>query len=223
MHPLSGVLYAEDFDMPEPARTAPAAVPPPPPSEPIVIEPTFSLADLRHAAEHAQEQGRAQERRDAEQNANALKADALGRIADALNQARAEAARIAADAAAAVAETALAAVAAVLPTFARQRGRDEAAALLGLLLPAMSHEPRLSIRVHPSMLEGLREEMASLLQDGPAVVEWLGSESMLPGDISVRWQDGMMVRDAGALCARVAALIMPGLQTGTTKETNHGQ
>ncbi len=223
MHPFSGVLYAEDFDMPEPARTAPAAAPPPPPPEPIVLEPTFSLADLRHAAKHAQEQGRAQERQDTELNANALKADALGRIADALNQARSEAARIAADAAAAVAETALAAVAAMLPAFARQRGQDEAAALLRLLLPAMSHEPRLSIRVHPSMLEDLRQEMTPLLQDGPTVVEWLESEAVRPGDISVRWQDGMMVRDVGVLCARVVALIMPDMQTETIKETNHGQ
>ena len=221
-HPLSGVLYAEDFDMPEPTLTPSPAAPPVP--EPIKLEPTFSLADLRHAAARAQEEGRALERHDTELNVAALKAEALGRIADALNQARADAGRIAADAAAATAETVLAAVAAVLPEFARSRGQDEAAALLRLLLPAMSHEPRLSIRAHPSMIEGLRQETAALLQDGPTAVDWLGSETLPPGDIGIRWRDGMMVRDVAALCAQVAALVMPGgARVNPTKETNDGQ
>lgn len=223
-HALSGVLYAEDFDAPEPAPPAPATAPPPPPPEPIVLEPTFSLADLRRAAEHAQEAGRALERQESELNAASLRTDALGRIADALNQARGDADRIAADAASATADTVLAAVAAVLPGFARLRGMDEVAALLRLLLPAMSHEPRLGVRVHPSLIDGLRQDLAPLLQDGSTSIDWLASDAMQPGDVNVRWQNGMMVRDMTALCAQVVALIAPGkTPTHSNKETNDGQ
>lgn len=220
-HTHSGVLYAEDFDAPEPTS---AAAPPPPAPEPVVLEPTFSLTDLRRAAERAQQEGRTLERQEAELDAAARRTEALMRIADALNQARSDTARIATEAATATVETMLAMVATVLPAFARTRGQDEAGTLLGLLLPAMSHEPRLTIRVHPTLIEGLRQELASLLEDSSAAVEWLGSETMQPGDVTVRWENGTMVRDVRALCAQVAALVMPGsAQIDTTQETHDGQ
>lgn len=220
-HAHSGVLYAEDFDAPEPAPAAAAAALAP---EPVVIEPTFSLTDLNRAAERAQQEGRTLERREAELDAAARRTEALMRIADALSQTRSDTARIAAEAATATVETMLAMVATVLPTFARTHGQDEAGTLLRLLLPAMSHEPRLTIRVHPALIEGLRREMATLLEDSSAAVEWVGSDAMQPGDVTVRWENGTMVRDVRALCTRVAALVMPGItQTDTIQETCDGQ
>ena len=222
---MSGVLYAEDFDAPVPAEIA-LPVPPPPP---VVVEPSFSLIDLRHATEKAEREGRELERHDAELGMTARKADALVRVADALVTARKDLSRIATEAAAATADTLLAMVAAVLPSFSASHGHDEVQALLRLLLPAMCHEPRLTVRVHPSLLEALQEDATGLLDDGHAVIDWVGSNSMLPGDVSVRWQDGIMVRDTNALCTRVRDLIMPAVRPtenhpiGPAEETQNGE
>lgn len=207
---LSGVLYAEDFDAPVPAATALPA----PPSSPVVlvVEPSFSLTDLRQATEKAEQEGRELERHAAELGITARRADALVRVADALGTARTDLSRIATEAATATADTLLAMVAAVLPSFAASQGHDEVQALLCLLVPAMCREPRLTVRVHPSLLESLREDATGLLVDGHAVIDWIGSDSMLPGDVSVRWQNGIMVRDTTALCTRVRDLIMPAVR-----------
>lgn len=222
-HSLSGVLYAEDFDAPLPVATAPQ-VPPP-----VVVEPSFSLIDLRHATEKAEQEGRELERHEAELGMTARKADALVRVADALGTARSDLSRIATEAATATADTLLAMVATMLPSFSASRGHGEVQALLRLLLPAMCHEPRLTVRVHPSLLEELREEAIGLLDDGHGVIDWIGSNNMLPGDVSVRWQDGIMVRDTNALCTKVRDLIMPAVgpaeyaQIDTAQETQDAE
>lgn len=215
---LSGVLYAEDFDMPL------AVVAPPPPVEPIVVEPTFSLTELRQATERAEQDGRELERHAADQCVSAIRADALVRVLDALNAGQADRARLMTEVATATAGTLRAMVAAVMPAFAASRGHDEARALLGVLLPSMSHEPRLTIRAHPTLLEGLREDMTGILEDSPATVDWIGSNSMQPGDISIRWQDGMLIRDTQNLCTQVQNLIMPDLAPiEASKETHDGE
>ena len=202
----SGVLYAEDFDAPEPAVATKAPLPQ---AEPIVVEPTFSLADLRRAAERAQEEGRASARREAELAVNVRRADALAEIAALLRQSRNELSAVALQSASATADTILAVVASLLPVFARSQARDELAALLRLLLPAMSHEPSLTIRVHPSLIDGLHDDLTDLLEDAQTSVSWIGADNMIQGDLSVRWNGGMMIRDMTTLCSQVAALVMP--------------
>ena len=202
----SGVLYAEDFDAPEPAVATKA---PSPQTEPIVVEPTFSLADLRRAAERAQEEGRALAHREAELEVNVRRTAALAEIAALLQQTRNELAAVALQSASATADTVLAMVASLLPVFARSQARDEIAALLRLLLPAMSHEPSLTIRVHPSLIDGLHNDLTELLEDAQTSVSWVGADNMIQGDLSVRWNGGMMIRDMATLCGQIAALVMP--------------
>ena len=218
-HSLSGVLYAEDFDAPEPGAAPRAAQPTPVPAEPVVIEPTFSLTDLQRATERARQEERMVARQQAEQDAAVLRTQALVQLADTVAQSRSEAARIAAEAADATAQTVLAAVAALLPGLSATYGQAEAAALLRLLLPGMANEPRLTVRAHPVLVASLRRETGALLEAGNTVVEWIDSETMVPGDIAVRWQDGSMIRDTKALCAEIHALLMPGTRTNPRQET----
>ena len=218
-HSLSGVLYAEDFDAPEPASPPRAAQPMPVPAEPVVIEPTFSLTDLQRATERARQEERMAARQQAEQDAAVLRTQALVQLADAVAQSRSDAARIAAEAADATAQTLLATVAALLPVLSATHGQAEAAALLRLLLPAMANEPRLTVRAHPELVTSLRQETRTLLEAGNTVVEWIDSETMVPGDIAVRWQDGSMIRDTNALCAQVHALLVPETRMNTRQET----
>ncbi len=217
----AGVLYAEDFDDPQPVVEL--ARPSAPPAEPIVIDPTFSLADLHRAAERAQEEGRALAHQEAELATTALRAAALSEIASALQRSRNDLEAVAERSACATASTLLAMMASLLPAFARSQAPDETAALLRLLLPAMLHEPDLSIRVHPAVADGLRQDLAALLA-GQTNVTWVTSDSMEPGDVSVRWNGGTMVRDTTALCAQVAALVMPHkTPSDTNQESQDGQ
>lgn len=218
-HSLSGVLYAEDFDAPELVSAPRAAQPIPMPAEPVVIEPTFSLTDLQRATERARQEERMAARQQAEQDAAVLRTQALVQLADAVAQSRSEAARIAAEAADATAQTLLATIAALLPAFSATHGEAEAAALLRLLLPAMANELRLTVRAHPALIASLRQETGTLLEAGNTVVEWIDSETMVPGDIAVRWQDGSMIRDTNALCAKVHALLVPEKRTNARQET----
>ena len=221
-HSSAGVLYVEDFDEPQPIIGV--AKPSAPPAEPIVVEPTFSLADLRHAAERAQEEGRALAHHEAELAATALRTAALSDISSALQRSRNDLEALARRSASATASTLLAMMASLLPAFARLQARDETAALLRLLLPAMSHEPDLTIRVHPTLADGLRQDLAALLADGQTNVSWITSDSMEPGDVSVRWNGGTMVRDTTALCAQIAALVMPHtMPSDTSQESQDGQ
>ena len=216
---LSGVLYAEDFDAPEPVRAQPAEAPVP--VEPVVIEPTFSLTDLQRAAERARQEERMAARQQAERDATALRTQAMVQLADAVSQSRSEAARIVAEAAEATARTVLATVAALLPTVSAIHGHTEAAALLRLLLPAMANEPRLTIRAHPALLASLRQDTRALLDGGTTVVDWIAIETMSPCDLTARWQDGGMIRDTGALCDALRALLVGGTGTKSPGETGN--
>ncbi len=202
-HSPSGVLYAEDFDLPEERRPPPASKPP----QPVILEPTFSLTDLKHATERAIAEGRAQERVAAEQEREARKTDAITLIGALLQDAATENARIAEAGAAALARTVLAAVAAVLPALAASHALGEVSALVRLLLPAMEREPALEIRVNPALLDPLRNELATVAVPGSIRFEWIGVEAMQEGDVAVKWQDGMMLRDTSALCADILALL----------------
>ncbi len=218
-HSLSGVLYAEDFDAPEPVAAPRATSPKPVSAEPVVIEPTFSLADLQRATERARQEERMAARQQAEQDAAVLRTQALVQLADAVAQSRSEAARVAAEAAEATAQTLLATVAALLPALSATHSQAEAAALLRLLLPAMANEPRLTVRAHPALVAGLRQETRGLLEAGSTVVEWIDSETMALGDIVVRWQNGRMIRDTDALCAEIHALLVSETRMNTRQET----
>jgi hypothetical protein len=219
---LTGILYAEDFDVMEPI-----AVPLETPlaqAEPVILEPTFSLNDMKHASERARQEERVLAREQTELDATQLRTQTLVRLADALAQARSEVARVAGEAAGATAQTLLSMIAAVLPELAASHGHGEAIALLRLLLPAMNNEPCLTIRAHPQSITGLRGETEVLLNERSTVVEWVGLESMLVGDIVVRWQDGAMVRDTDALCAQVRALVAPtAAHSNRTGETGDAE
>lgn len=217
MRSLPGVLYAEDFDLPADApeiRTA-NREPARPVAEPVVLEPTFSLVELRSAAQHAREEGRLEEREEAAMGLEARKIDALSAISDALRQSRADCSRIAGAAAVDLSRAVLASVSAILPALAAENGLFEAKDLLRLLLPSMDDEPKLQIRVNPSLLEPLRNDLETIAMAGSAQIEWIAVEAMEPGDIGVKWQDGMMLRDTRALCAQVAAMVS-GMRERTT-------
>ena len=217
-HPLSGVLYAEDFDLPEQghpsacafrsASPSPEPVDRSPGDPPIALEPTFSLTDLQSATERAIAEGRSLEREALARDMAARRIEALGRIEAALRDGAARNATIAA-AAEATANAVLAAVGAILPHIAASNALCEVSALMTLLVPAMEREATLQIRANPAMIEPLRKDLATVAMASSIQLEWVAIESMTAGDVAVRWQDGMMIRDTRSLCAEIGALLAP--------------
>ena len=200
---LLGVLYAEDFDEDgsEPQPVAPA-----PDLE--IIEPVFTAADL----EAARAEGRLAGRTEAEHGLAGARNQMLATVSAGLSEARAGALAVAEAAAEGVAQCMLSALAGCLPDLCVRHGTAELRALVRALLPALSQEPRISVRVHPRMLPMMQEEIAALDADLAACVQLVPTDAMPPGDARINWTDGSAVRDtAHARAAFEDGLALLGL------------
>jgi len=218
---LSGILYMEDFDTPDPLdRFAPMPVAEPepePPPPPIRLEPTFSLADLKRATDKAEEEALDRAAREAAASRQARETETLCRLADEMTRLREEVARVAHQAAADTAGAVLAMLSAALPETCAAHGTAEAAALLRLLLPTFRTEGRLLVRVHPDLVQPLRERVAEAVE-GSADIDWRAVPAMLPGDLSAEWQNGTVTRDTASLCRRINELVIPFAHSARPEE-----
>ena len=194
-HALLGALYAEDFDAPK----APPPSKPEPAPELDIVEPVFTTADLDAARAEGREAGLAE-------SANGLAASRvklLGDVAAGLREGRETCQLLAEATAETIARTMLSALATCLPALCARHGETELRALARMLLPSLSEEQRIALRVNPLMVAGLSAEIATL---DPAIAESItlvGVEQMLPGDIKVTWQDGAAIRDTAQVRAAV--------------------
>jgi flagellar biosynthesis/type III secretory pathway protein FliH len=204
---IAGVLYAEDFDAPDEPERLPAPRLPEPEPVPSPPEPSFSFEDLRHAVEQGRMEGRALERREMETTLAARQTALLEQLAQAVAGARQDAARAAERVAEEAARTTLAVLAAALPATCARHGDAEARAVFEALLPGLRGEPRVKVRVHPSLAPDLQATLDLLADDDLPAVTLCASERMVPGDIAVSWQDGSAARDSQAICAAIQAAL----------------
>ena len=182
-----GVLYAEDFDdlgdnvvvlsHPEP--------------EPEIIEPVFTAAELDAARADALLAGRAAAERDLTTARNQL----LQSLVTGIAETRAAARDIAEQAASGVATCMLSLMAACLPALCAQHGAAELQALVRVLLPALTEEPRVTVRINPQMLPVMQAEIDGLDAEIAERVHLLATDSMPPGDARITWAEGSAVRD----------------------------
>lgn len=187
-----GILYAEEFGLEPPAARAP----PPPPEAPAPRG--LTRADLDAACDAAVAAARAAwVQGDAARRAAALEALAAG-----LEEIRAEAGRHAESVAESLAGAALGAVAALLPHLASLHGAGEVRALAARLLPALARAVPVVVRVHASLVDGLRGDVDMLGEDVAARVE-VRPANLPPGDARLDWPDGSVTRDAGSIQAAI--------------------
>ncbi len=197
---LLGVLYAEDFDTDGPFAAPPKPEEPPaPPPEPEIVEPTYSAAEM----DAARDEGRAAGRAETEHGLAATRTHMLGLIATGLGDARASAAQVAEAVAAEVARTLLTALAACLPALCARHGAAELQALVRAVLPALVDEPKITIRVNPSMVDVMAAEIAAMDSEIAQRIVLLPTGQLEPGDGRVSWQEGSAVRDAARARAAV--------------------
>lgn len=194
-----GVLYAEDFD--DDAGAAPAGPDHPHMAEPEIIEPVFTAAEVERARLQARQAGQAE----AEGGVLAARNRLLGVVASGLADARSAAHEAAATMAEGVARAMLSALAACLPKLCQRHGELELRALVAALLPALCDEPKILLRVHPAMADGLLEDIGTLDAELAEQAHVLPTGSIPPGDVRITWEGGSAVRDAAAACAAFKA------------------
>ena len=217
----NGVLFAEDFDLPETEPTAAA---------PEMIAPVVDLAQLAAAKAAAFDEGFAMGR------AAALAEDAAGvrqavdALAAELGAARDAARLIGEQAAEEIARLLLAALGAVMPVLCASHGEAEATAVARAVLPALTGEPEIAIRTNPHTATALLAEIARIDPDLVARVRMTPTDALAPGDLRIAWRDGLAVRGGAALWREVAAILVPqgllgndlAMDQSTTKDIRHG-
>ncbi len=217
-----GILYAEDFDVDEPAAAPPPAAsafaagpfppgpfppgpfspgpfpstPPSPPAAPP--PPPLTQADVNAACLRAVQAAQAawadgaQERRTV----------ALEAVAAGLAEARAEAARHAEALADGIARTVLSVLSAILPQLCQAHGDAEVRAVLRTLLPSVGRSGPVVVRVHAGLIDALRDDV-DLLDEAVAGAVELRAANLPPGDARVSWENGGLVRDGAAIRAAI--------------------
>ena len=196
---LLGVLYAEDFDDDaDPVAPAPDPVP-----EPEIIEPVFTAAELDAARAEAAQGARAE----AERGLSASRNHLLGLLAGGMAEARLGAKQAAEAVAEEVARCMLGALAACLPALCEQHGAMELRAFTRALLPALTDEPRITIRINPHMLGAMQDEVGRLDAEIAERIQLLPTDAIPPGDARVSWAEGSALRDT----ARARAAFEDGL------------
>ena len=220
------MLYAEDFDeplLPEASAEAAAA---PAPSEPELIDPRFTLEELRAATEQAREDACQAERSAAATLLAAQRGAALATLAEQVSLMQADAAGRIEEALDALARTSLSLLSAALPALCAGHAQGELRALLQRVLPPLRQLPELQIRLHPSLREAVEDETGALLEGSGVRVTWTESAKLRPGDIAVSWQNATALRDTAAICAEIhqamVALFGPGPEILPT-EVAHGK
>ncbi|GAC1342795.1 MAG: hypothetical protein NVSMB18_17460 [Acetobacteraceae bacterium] len=186
--PLLGILYAEDFDDPKPQDTV----------EPVeeALPPPLTQADIDRACVAAVEEART----GWEAIRTGHRSQALAAISGAIEAVRDETGRETAALAEGIASTMLSMLSGALPVLCRDHGPAEARALVQRLIPLLRREPRITIRVHPSLVPVLRDDLAPLEDDIVGTIT-VAPAALAPGDVRVTWGEGSFVRDTQTILA----------------------
>ncbi len=122
----------------------------------------------------------------------------LGRLADALKEARrlvVETAEVQADQ---IAGAALSLLLGCIPALSDRLSDVQIRRSLRTILPALDEEQRLAITVHPELEAAVRAELA-VLGGRDQAIDVLTCGDYARGDIRVTWQNGSAVRDIRAI------------------------
>ena len=194
------LLFDEDFDLPV-AR--------PPPPEPEIIEPVFSLAELEDARAAAARAARETTLTECETSAMAAARGALDTIAAEIAAARETFALTAEQAAEGIARLLLDCFAAAFPALSARHGSDEIAAVLREILPALRHEPKVVVRVSPHIAAAMTAEIERMDPDLIAHVRVVATDAIGPEDARIAWEHGSAIRDTAALWSNIESILAP--------------
>lgn len=171
-------MTLDDFDAPPPAPPEPAPAPAPPAPDPL----PGLLAEARAAG---RAEGREAGRAEAMASIDAAAAVALREAASALALAGEEARNVAQQVADAVARAAFAAVLAALPSLAGRVAEAEVLRFVESLLPSLTAEPGVVLRVAPDLAAPIAAHFAREPR-----IEVLAEAGLPRGDVKAAWRGG---------------------------------
>ncbi|MBN9563701.1 MAG: hypothetical protein J0H14_23710 [Alphaproteobacteria bacterium] len=207
------MLFAEEFDLAPGVTIIEAPV-----AEPEIIAPVFTAADVEAARDTGWAEGRETGLTEAEAASAAIAREAIAAIGAQLGNAAEVAARLAEQAAEEIARLLLDTVMTLLPALCARHGEAEVRAVIRAVLPPLTREPSITVRISPLIATAAEEEIARLDPELVQRVRLIPTETMAAGDIRVAWNDGMAVRDTRSVYDEVVAVLSGlGLLVGDRK------
>ncbi len=193
MNGAYGILYAEDFEEPEPVPEPPA--------------PVFTEAERDAFADAACQAAVASARGDWAQSDQHARTAALTALSEAYARLQAETLQQQTMLAAETAQIMLSVLAAMLPSLGTQHGPAEVSALLRVVLPRLQQEPRVTVAVAPDTVALVRPDLALFDDPVGAALTLVPDRRLAPGDLRLTWPGGSLVRDTAAIAAAVLATV----------------
>jgi flagellar assembly protein FliH len=196
-------LFAHDFDAPAPEGVVVLDEPEPEAPPPVTAE----MVEAARQAGLAE--GLARGRAEATAAREAARQEALARLTGQMEQAAAGLAETVEQAGSQIAQLVLAAIGAAFPALAARHGGPEVARFTRDIVALLAEEPRIVIRVHPDMEADVAAALAGLEPERRTAVLLEPRDSLAPGDARIAWRNGLAVRDATGLWARVQDILGP--------------
>lgn len=191
---MDGVIVLDDAD--------PQEAPPEPP-------PPITAAMLAEACEAAREaglsQGRAEAAAEREAVRDAMTASLLAGLRDADTRLRAAVD----EAGSRLVGLVLAMLDAGFPALRARHGAAELERFTRDVVALLGQEPRIVIRIHPSLASNLDDVLAGLEQERRDAILVEPRDTLPPGDVRIAWRHGLAVRDTAALHKRLADILAP--------------
>lgn len=100
-------------------------------------------------------------------------------------------------------------LAAMMPALCARHGAADAMALVRTVVPALLHEPRVTIRINPHVRDAVAAELARVAPDWADRIALVATDAMAPGDARVAWDNGTASRDVAELWDQVIARLAP--------------
>ncbi len=199
---------AEEKPEPEIPESIAAAAPPPPPPppEPKIIMKGFSQEELDEAKEQAFTQGKLEGQAEGHKAAwdeamhsiEKQTADGLELILEQLRALTPIAAETAEKSYAAAVELAMAVCRKVLPTLCKEHAADEIRLLLEKNFHFLKEEPKITVKLNPSMADAVKPYIAKLVKQESFAgkVAVVRDESIPAGNCKIEWRHGGVERTA---------------------------
>ena len=194
------MLFDEDFDLPPPSERA---------LEPEVIEPLFTLSQLRSARDDAARESREATLAEINGFASTAASRALVTIAEEIVTARAEATSFLEQSAEAIVSLLLTCFATAFPALCARHGAGETTALLREILSSLHHEPKITIHVNPHIAAAMVQAIEALDADLAIHVRLVPTDTVTLGDARIAWENGSATRDALALWNQIESILVP--------------
>jgi hypothetical protein len=189
-------------------------------------DPVFGQADLIAKRQEGFDAGYAAGIADAavsrEAYRTAAEVHAIGIISTAMTSGCQQTADVADQAAEALARTLIAAMRAVMPNLIERSALNEVGAMLARVLPGLSREPSVSVKVPRDIAAYVAATFDTLAPEHREKITVLGEDAMGPGEARVCWGAGYARRDAARVWLDVMEALQPALDGTVTKDSGNG-